>query len=260
MRGQAVRLSASRRFISDAMRIAARVPTVMAQRRMQLGAIAAARVRCVGRPSWVAIFTKAFALAADDFPEVRRTYMPYPRPHLYEYPENAAVIMIERMHGDENAIFPFRIRNPGWVPIVQLSEIIRDAKTAPIEGMADFMRILRISALPSPLRRLLWWIAHNSGRLRANYFGTFVVSSLTSMGSELIHGIAPGMVLLSFGIVASDGTVDVRAMWDHRVIDGALFSRVLARMEVVLRTSILQELQSARSPTAEFTSVPDSAN
>jgi hypothetical protein len=252
MRGQTVRLSVSRRFVTDAMRISVRVPTVTAERRMQLGALAAARIQCAGRPSWVAIFTKAFALVADEFPEVRRTFMPYPRPHLYEYPENAAVIMIERIHEGENVIFPFRIRNPGWVPIGQLSEEIRDAKTAPVEKMTDFMRVLRVSALPSPLRRLLWWIAHNFGRLRANYFGTFVVSSLASMGSELIHAIAPGIVLLSFGIVAPDGSIDVRAMWDHRVIDGALFSRVLARMEEVLHTSILKELQSARSPIREF--------
>jgi hypothetical protein len=207
----------------------------------------------------VALFTKAFALVADEFPELRRAYISYPWPHLYEYPENAAVVMIERMHRGESSVFPFRIRNPAWLPVVQLSEVIRNAKTAPIEEMTDFMRVVRVSALPWPLRRLLWWLAHNFGRLRANYFGTFVVSVYSSMGVEPLYGIAPGTILLTYGIVAPDGGVDFRVMWDHRVLDGAIIARALVRMEEVLCTIIVQELLSSPPPTVDAGTVSDAA-
>jgi hypothetical protein len=136
--------------------------------------------------------------------------------------------MIERMYEGESAAFPFRIRNPSWLPIVQLSETIRNAKTAPIEEMTDFVRVVRISALPWPLRRLLWWIAHSFGRLRASYFGTFIVSVYSSLGADPLYGISPGTALLTYGVIASDGEADVRIMWDHRVLDGAVIARACA--------------------------------
>ncbi len=253
MRGRIVHLSANRRLIVDAMRISARVPVASALRRMELGTVAAARTRCAGRPSWVAVFVKAFALIADELPELRRTYMSFPWPHLYEYPENAALIMIERRYRGENVVFPFRIRNPAWLPLVQLSEVIRKAKTTPIEDVADFMRVLRIGALPSPLRRLLWWTAHGFARLRANYFGTFVVSVYSSWGVEPLFGLPPCTVLLTYGVVAPDGAVDVRVIWDHRVLDGAVMARALRRLEQVLRSDITQELLSSQPPTTDPT-------
>jgi hypothetical protein len=246
MRGRIVRLTANRQFIVDIMRISARVPTVAAQRRMQLGPVAAARMRCTGRPSWVALFIKAFALVADEFRELRQAYISLPWPHLYEYPENAALVMIERTHQGESIVFPFRVRNPAWLPVVQLSQIIRQAKTAPIEETTDFKRALGVGALPWPFRRVLLWVAHSFGRFRANYFGTFAVSVYSSLGAEPLHGISPVTVLLTYGTIAPDGVVDVRIMWDHRVFDGAVVARALVRMEEILRTDIVQELVSSQ--------------
>jgi hypothetical protein len=251
MRGRTIRLSVNRRLVIDAMRLSARVPTAAALRRMELGTVAAARMRCAGRPSWVALFVKAFALTADEVPELRRAYISFPWPHLYEYPENAALVMIERIHRGENVVFPFRVRNPAWLPLVQLSQVIREAKTAPIAEVTDFMRVLRIGALPWPLRRLLWWTAHSFAGLRANYFGTFVVSAISSWGAEGLFGLPPSTVLLTYGVVAPDGAVDVRVIWDHRVLDGAVMARALGRMEQVLCADITQELLSSQPPAAD---------
>jgi len=259
VRRRFLRLSANRRFIADAMRISARVPTVSVQRRMQLRAVAAARVDCAGRPSWAALFTKSFALVADEFPELRRAYISYPWPHLYEQPENAAMVLIERRYRGESAVFPFLIRKPAWLPVVMLSEIIRNAKSAPIEAVTDFQLLIRVSSLPRPLRRLVWWTVLNSGRLRANYCGTFVVSAFSSMGVELLYSIVPGMVLLTPGIVAADGGVDVRAMWDHRVFDGAVMARALVRMEEVLCTTIVEELRSSSARSIDVGPAADAA-
>ncbi|MEZ5786306.1 MAG: hypothetical protein R3D62_07495 [Xanthobacteraceae bacterium] len=216
---------------------------------MDLKPVAAARARNAVRPSWVAIFVKAFAMVADEFPELRRTYLSHPWPHLYQYPENAALVMIERQHQGESVVFPFRIRNPGWVPLGQLSETIRTAKTAPVEDTVDFVRVLRVSALPWPLRRLVWWLGYHFGRLRANYFGTFVLSAYPSEGADPLHGIGPVTMLLTYGLIGPDGAITVRAMWDHRVLDGVVIARALLRLEEVLNTRILEELLSLKANT-----------
>ena len=37
------------------------------------------------RPSWCAIFTKAYAVVAARYPELRRAYLKFPFPRLYEH-------------------------------------------------------------------------------------------------------------------------------------------------------------------------------
>src|SRR5438445_1735989 len=86
MRGRAIPLSRPRRMVADLMHFAAGVPTVPVQRRMSLAPVVAARSACAERPSWTAIFTKAYALVAAEFPELRRAYVKFPWPQFYEYP------------------------------------------------------------------------------------------------------------------------------------------------------------------------------
>jgi hypothetical protein len=59
---------------------------VPVQKRMSLAPLVAARAACRERPRWTAIFTKAYSLLAQEFPELRRAYVKIPWPHLYEYP------------------------------------------------------------------------------------------------------------------------------------------------------------------------------
>ncbi|MDP2296757.1 MAG: 2-oxo acid dehydrogenase subunit E2, partial [Pseudolabrys sp.] len=41
-----------------------------------------------------------------------------------------------------------------------------------------------------------------------------------------------------------DGNVNVRIIYDHRVLDGATVARALARLEEILNTEIVSELRS----------------
>ena len=72
------------------MRYAITVPGVPTERVMDLGAVIAARNAVPYRPAWAGIFAKACALTAREFPELRRTYVKWPWPHLYEYPKTAS--------------------------------------------------------------------------------------------------------------------------------------------------------------------------
>lgn len=48
---------------------------------------------------------------------------------------------------------------------------------------------------------------------------------------------------MSYGPADSQGNVDVRLSFDHRIFDGALAGRILSRLDQVLNASILNELR-----------------
>ena len=242
MRGRVVPLTRSRRLICDLMHFAAGVPSVPVQRTMNLAPVVAARAACVHRPPWTAIFAKAFALVAEETPPLRQAYCKFPWPHLYEYPESVASIMIEREVEGAPAVLALRIKGPSTRSLVDLGVVIREAMTAPIESVSSFHRALQISGWPKPIRRAAWWLGLNVGRQRPNYFGTFGVSVYSSLGAESLHPLSPLTATVNYGVIAADGTVDVRIVYDHRVLDGATVARALARMERVLNATICSEL------------------
>lgn len=250
MRGTPIALSRPRRLIGDLLHFAAGVPTVPVQRRMRLAPVIAARQAADPRPPWTAVFAKAFALVAAEVPELRRAYCKFPRPHLYEYPASVAGVTVERDYHGEKAVLTVRIKDPASRPLAEVADLIRKGTTTPVEEVKDFRRSLRISGLPRPVRRLLWWLGLNMGRQRANYFGTFGVSVYSALGAESLHPLSPLTTTLNYGVFAADGTADVRLVYDHRVMDGATVARALARLEDVLNTTIRAELLATATPAA----------
>lgn len=242
--GRNLRLSLPRRFVCDILHFAQKVPTVPVQRTIDIAAVVAARQAAVPRPSWAAIFTKAYAFVAAARPELRRAYMSLPRPRLYEHPINVASIAVERRLGDEEAVLSAQICNPEQKGLQELDAALRRFKEQPIQSVGGFRRILQISRFPRPLRRLLWWFGLNGiGRKRAHFFGTFGVSVYSGLGAESLHPLSPLTTALNYGVIGSDGNVDVRIIYDHRVMDGATVARALADIERVLNCEILTELR-----------------
>jgi hypothetical protein len=243
MRGRAIRLSKSRRMVIDLLHFARALPTVPVQRRMNIAGVAAARAACRERPQWTAIFTKAYALVAREFPVLRRAYVKLPWPHLYEYPVSSATIIFERDYEGEPSLFSYVIKDPAGSGLSDLGKIIRHVSEAPVEGIKDFRRALQISALPCPLRRLIWWLGLNIGRQRGNYYGTFGLSVYSALKAESLHPLAPLTTVLNYGVIADDGSLDVRIIYDHRVMDGATVARVLGRLEEILNGPLTDELK-----------------
>jgi hypothetical protein len=233
-----------RRFVGDLMHYAARVPTVSIQRRMQLAPVLAARQAAVPRPSWCAIFTKAYSFVAAARPELRRVYMPFPWPHLYEHPVNIATIAVERHLEEEDALFFAHLRAPEGQGLLELDSALRRLKEEPIDSIPFYRRMRRLSGLPWPLRRLAWWLALNlSGHRRARLLGTFGVSVVAGLGASTLYLLSPLTTTLNYGAVLEDGSVDVRLLFDHRVVDGATIARALDHLERILKCEILAELR-----------------
>ena len=245
MRGTPKTISLRRRLICDLMHASMGVPFVSLSRSLNIRPLLEARARATAPAGWAAMFIKAFALVARDEPILRTVYVKWPWPGLYELPKSVATVAIARVDDGEECVLPQRIAAPEALSLAAVDAEIRRAKTAPIEDVPMFRKIMRATRLPLPLRRLSWAIGLNFGRQRGNWFGSFGVSSVAAYGGGELHPITPGPFVVSYGVVEPDQTIHVVIRWDHRVTDAAPIARVLTRLEQVLNTEIAVELGTA---------------
>ncbi len=242
MRGRRISISVQRRLVLDLLYFAKRIPTVPVQMRMSLAPLVTARAECRQKVPWVAIFTKAYAMVAQEFPELRRTYIKIPWHMLYEYPTSRALIMVERDYNGEPTVLPVSIKDPARESLHYITGQIEQARHAPVEQLKNFRRWIWFARLPTSLRRIAWWIGLNWGRQRGNYFGTFGVSVYSSLGAELLHPLAPVTTVLNYGVISKSGEVNVRIIYDHRVMNGTTVARALVRLEAMLNSAMVKEL------------------
>jgi hypothetical protein len=232
------------------MRVAKPVPAVSTERIMDLSEVIAARDAIPYRPAWVGIFAKAYAMVAREFPPLRRTFVKWPWPHLYEYPVSSAAITINRDYNGEPCVVPLVIKDPASLPIKTISGMVDEYATAPMTSIRSYQRLIAIGRLPGVFRRPIFWFGFNSSRQRANHFGTFGITSVSFTRSELVYVPSPGTSVLTFGVFGDDGRTPVRIMVDHRVMDGMAFAAILTRLEEVLNGPMLEELRSEAAATS----------
>jgi hypothetical protein len=246
-KGRYYPISPFRRMVTDLMHFSKQVPSVAADRRMDLRPLIAARQASSPRPGWCVLFTKAYAMLARDYPELRRSYMKCPWPRLYEHPHNIATLNIDRQYQGENVVLYCLIRSPENRSLAEMDAIVRQHKDEPVENLRSFQRSVGVSRIPWPLRQFFWWGSLNVfGRRRCHNFGTFGISSIASLGAGLFHLIPLLTSTLHYGLFDEQGRLEVRVSWDHRVMDGALMARVLTDLESVLNHDMVRELTGVR--------------
>ena len=157
-----------------------RVPFVSLRRTLNVRQLSEARASAAGPPGWAAIFVKAFGLVAKDEPVLRTLYAKWPWPHFYELPCSVAEVAIARVEDGEDCVLPQKVPAPESMPLTAIDASIRNAKDAPIEAIPAFRKIMQVTRLPLPLRRLIWLIGVNLGRQHANWFGSFTVTSVAA--------------------------------------------------------------------------------
>jgi hypothetical protein len=247
--GRWVSLSVHRVMICDLMHFSRKLPSIPVQRRMRLGEVVVARREASPRPSWPAIFAKAFAIVAADAPELRRSYLELPWGHLYEHPISIASVAVEKPVGKETAVFFAKLRRPNAHKLVAIERYLKWFASSPKANMGLARLGLWISLLPWPIRYLLWWYALNGGGyFRSRQYGTYGVSVYSSLGAESLHPLSPLTFVLNYGIIDEQGELDVRLIYDHRVLDGATVARTLAALEAALTGPILTELRGLQMP------------
>ena len=241
--GRYLALSPPRRLVNDMLHFARRIPTIPVERSIDVGLVQELRERVRPRPGWCALFLKAYGLVATRFPELRRAYLGFPKPRLYEHPYNIASLAVERCYRGEYEVFFGQIRAPENQPLVALEAHLRKYKESPVEQVSLYRRALRVSRFPGPVRRLMWWYALNmSGPGRAHRLGTFGLSTYSALGAQSLHPLSPLSTTLNYGPVRENRTVAVRIVYDHRAMDGCTVARALAALEEVMNGELLQEM------------------
>jgi len=250
MRGTVRRISPPRQFIIDLMRASIGVPFVSLCRTLDVSRLAETREISPVRIGWAALFTKAFCIVARDEPVLRTLYLKWPWPHFYELPRSVGMVAIARRDFGEDCILPHRIGTADRLTLAHIDADIRHAQTAPIADVPPFRKMIRTTLLPWPLRRLGWSFGLNVGRQRANYFGSFGITSASAFGPGELHAISPGPYVLTYGALTPDRTIDVMIRWDHRITDAAKIASVLSQLQHVLNTAMVDELLADRPSCA----------
>jgi hypothetical protein len=214
---------------------------------MPLGPLAELRTAAPARISWAALFIRAFGKVSAEIPQLRQMWLTWPWPHLYQHPESVAVLTVHREFQNEPWLFWGRIRSPELRSLTDLQACIDDFQNQPVE--TRFSRELQLAALPTPLRRIIWWWnLHVAGAARARRLGTFFLSTLAGRGAEIQLPPSVQTGCLTYGPLDAQGISRVTLAYDHRIMDGVLAARILERLEQILLLEIAAELQLQRTP------------
>jgi hypothetical protein len=247
--GRSFAVSPFRRLVIDLMHTSQQVPTVTIERRMSLGALLEARNRCMQKPTWTAMFMKAYALVARERPLLRTSYMSFPWPRFYEHAKNIVCVNFSQKYQGEDIVLQTQIRSPENRSLREIDGIIRQMKEQPVEQCDAFNRAMKLAWWPRPIRRFIFWATMNVfGRRRAHNLGTFGITSVAEKGAGALSILPLITSTLHYGLLDANGNLDVRLSFDHRVLDGAPAAEALPSLERTLLGEILDEVRSM-SPT-----------
>jgi hypothetical protein len=239
--------SLAQRFWGDVLAAARDMPRALVRRRLEVGAVEAARDEASPSVSWPALLLKAFAFTSNAWPSLRRAWLSFPRACIYEHPSPVVATTVPCPDGEEETPLIATLPQPEKASATEVEGWLRGLGTQPLERVATFRRELRASALPRVARRLFWWwVLHVSGRQRARWLGTGCVWQGAGHGSETLQPPALPVPVLSWGPLAPDGSIEVRLSFDPRLLNDGVAGRVLADLEESLCCSLLVELRYLR--------------
>lgn len=241
--GNYIPLSPQRKMIGDMLYAGSQLMLIPGERTMQLAEVVAARNGARPRPSWLALFIKAYAAVAARRPELRRVLVNYPWQRLYEYKENIVSVVMEREWQGEPGLFLARIPSPEKMSLAEIDAVLKNYKERPVEQIRGFRNALWFARLPLFLRRGFWSLVMNwMPGLRAKMLGTMGCSITAGMGGTALSLTTPWTLTFFYDQVQDDGSQVVRNMFDHRVMDGKSIAWAMKDVERELRGPILQEL------------------
>jgi hypothetical protein len=244
--GRTIPLSLPRRWVGDLAAFSQNVPTVAGEKILRVKALAAARRGVPRPPSWGSLVTKAFGIVSARTPELRRSYLSFPFPRLYEHPSSVAAIVANREFHGEPAVFLGLMQVPESLSLREIEARLRQLRESPFDQIGSYRRLIRTTRLPRPVRRLLWWYGLCvAGKEKSRTFGTFAVNSLPSKSVRLTHFLNPITSMLYYGSSGTAGELAMQMAFDHRVFDGVTAVRALSELQGVLNGEMVAEVAGA---------------
>jgi hypothetical protein len=244
--GRRIAVPPSRRLSWDLLNFHRQIPLCAHDRQMNLAEISAARRECVQRVSWPALFIRAYAIVAQEIPELRQTWYAWPWAHLYQHNNSVATLTVQREVNDEPWLFWGLIRSPETLTLPEIQRRIDEFRTQPVQSI--FEKQWRLAHLPTLLRRIVWWWNLKiETKKRATRLGTFFLSTLSGQGVEIQLPPSVQTGCLTYGPLNENQTARVTLAYDHRIMDGMLVATILQRLETVLNKTLAAELRALRA-------------
>lgn len=244
-------LPAHRAMVTDLMWLHRSMPTVSQVKTFDLGELRAVRQACPRRISWAIAFLRAYALTSIEYPSLRRTYISWPWPHLYEHPEAIGNLVVSREVNGESWLFFAPIASAESFSLDRQQGLLERYQTGPVEEV--FKNQFRLAQYPRFIRRLLWSLRFLSPAKRIKRLGTFALTTVAGQGVTILDPRAPVTSTLTYGPMNDAGQCDVTIAYDHRVMDGKEVASILCATERIMQTRIVQEFHDlAEQYRAQF--------
>lgn len=241
-KGHSFRIPRSRRLSWDLLFFNRSVPLCAHSRKTNFQKLNQLRSQQSTRISWPVIVMKAWSLVCVRIPQLRQTWYRWPVAHIHQHPATVGTLTIQREYRNEPWLFWGRFEHPAEVSLSDLQLQLDRYTTQPPQTL--FKDQLRLSKLPTPIRRMIWWwnlaIAK---RGRAQKLGTYFVSTLAGRQTEIAFPPSIHSTCLTYGPMNPAGVVKVTVAYDHRLFDGALAADALQQLDQILQTEICLELE-----------------
>lgn len=235
-------LPRSRVLVCDVLRLFQAVPTTAQSRIFKLHRVEETRQQVPQRMSWPAIFLKSYSAVCARNARLCQSWVNWPFPHVVQHTEPVATVAVQRKHAADDWLLWGKIRAPHQVPLRDVQLALDRFTQEPVEDV--FRQQLQLSALPSFLRRFIWWWNLNvSGAKRSKRLGTFLLTTVAGRGAEIEH--PPGFLTtsLTYGPLNARNECRVTLAYDHRLMDGAFVAERLAELEEQILSLTLSELE-----------------
>jgi hypothetical protein len=239
-----VSISCNRALVLDGLYFARAVTLFPVERQFDLGDVVQLRSAQPMRISWAVLFLKAYAIVAREHAPLRQAYIRWPWPHMLESPHSVAMLAINREFQGEDRLCWGRFDEPADQPLARIQQRLEAYTHESVEQI--FKRQVRLSRLPTWLRRtLMWWNLNFAGSKRAMRLGTFSLSTLAGQGA--LNRAHPTFLTssLTYGPIDAQGRATVTLLCDHRVLDGTVAARALGELQDVMNGQIAAELRSS---------------
>lgn len=245
-RGKTFAVPQSRRSTLDLLELSQQTPAVSHYRRLEIPRLTSVRASAKQRISWPVLFFKAYANVVAATPDLRRVYVPYPFPRLYEHPVPVGRMTVPRSIDNVEGVFLSHVLEPNQKPLSELHNELRGIMTLPIDEQPRLRAQARLAQLPRFLRRSLWSTLRWDGYWRTRWMGNFLLTTVSKFGAIAITPPVLSNSTISFGPVDDNGGVDVVLAYDHRATDGAFIAKAFDQLQIELETTIAAELAGFR--------------
>jgi pyruvate/2-oxoglutarate dehydrogenase complex dihydrolipoamide acyltransferase (E2) component len=202
----------------------------------------AARAASGDAISYISYVVKAAADVIATCAEARGSLSDGLRPRIATLDGVIAKILFDKRINGRRCVVSGTVEAPDRASLAVIQSQIEDYKEAEVEKGGPFGALWKLQRLPLALVRFVYGAVLREPRRRARFQGTF---SVTSVGHGPVRAILP-MIATTIGLgmgriietpVARDGQVAIVPIltlsltFDHRVLDGALATDLLAAIK-----------------------------